>query len=178
MRVKIKRNIKEGPKELTPFKLSNTQDKIAKQIEEFYAKKKRYSGIEEIGEWKGYELRKIVGKFDNTHRWFLYDDGEPKLFVKFSGYGDPQSSEYGLQINNIRKTKGAEGEFKASDFYKFLMEQEDINPNGILYSDSQQTPGGKEIWDRLRADSLRADSKIDFKDLGNVYRAKFKAEES
>ena len=54
------------------------------------------------------------------------------------------------------------------------MEQEDINPNGILYSDSQQTPGGKEIWDRLRADSLRADSKIDFKDLGNVYRAKFK----
>ena len=162
MRIKIKRNIKEGPKELTPFKLSNTQDKIATQIEEFYAKKKRYSGIEEIGEWNGYELRKIVGKFDKTHRWFLYDDGEPKLFIKFSDYGDPQ----GLQINNIRKTEGG---FNASDFYKFLMEQEDINPNGILYSDSQQTPGGKEIWDRLRADS-----KIEVEDLGKVLRAKFK----
>ena len=162
MRVKIKRNIKEGPKEITPFKLSNTQDKIAKQIEEFYAKKKRYSGIEEIGEWKGYELRKIVGKFDKTHRWFLYDDGEPKLFIKFSDYGDPQ----GLQINNIRKTEGG---FNASDFYKFLMEQTDINPNGILYSDSQQTPAGASIWIHLDKDP-----DIEVKDLGNVLRAKFK----
>ena len=162
MRIKIKRNIKEGPKELTPFKLSNTQDKIATQIEEFYAKKKRYSGIEEIGEWKGYELRKIVGKFDNTHRWFLYDDGEPKLFIKFSDYGDPQ----GLQINNIRKTEGG---FNASDFYRFLMGQQDINPNGILYSDSQQTPGGKSIWSQLDADP-----DIEVKDLGKVLRAKFK----
>ena len=162
MRIKIKRNIKEGPKELTPFKLSNTQDKIATQIEEFYAKKKRYSGIEEIGEWKGYELRKIVGKFDKTHRWFLYDDGVPKLFIKFSDYGDPQ----GLQINNIRKTEGG---FNASDFYKFLMEQQDINPNGILYSDSQQTPGGKSIWSQLDADP-----DIEVEDLGKVLRAKFK----
>tara|TARA_R110000744_G_scaffold38039_1_gene87087 strand:- start:87 stop:581 length:495 start_codon:yes stop_codon:yes gene_type:complete len=164
MRIKIKRNIKEGPKEITPFKLSNTQDKIATQIEEFYAKKKRYSGIEEIGEWNGYELRKIVGKFDKTHRWFLYDDGVPKLFVQFSDYGDPQ----GLQINNIRKTEGG---FNASDFYKFLMEQQDINPNGILYSDSQQTPGGKSIWSQLDADP-----DIEVKDLGKVLRAKFKVE--
>jgi hypothetical protein len=169
MRVKIKRSIKEGPKEITPFELSNTQDKIAKQIEQFYAKKKRYSGIEEIDEWNGYELRKIVGKFDNTHRWFLYDDGEPKLFVKFSGYGDPQSPDYGLQINNIRKTEGG---FHASDFYKFLMKQP-INPNGILYSDSQQTPSGKAIWDRLSSDP-----DVEVEDLGNVLRAKFKAEES
>ena len=153
MRIKIKRNIKEGPKELTPFKLSNTQDKIAKQIEEFYAKKKRYSGIEEISEWNGYELRKIVGKYDKTHRWFLYDDGEPKLFIQFSDY-------------NIRKTEGG---FHASDFYKFLMEQEDINPNGILYSDSQQTPGGKSIWSKLNADS-----DVEVEDLGKVLRAKFK----
>tara|TARA_R110000737_G_C14386719_1_gene451537 strand:+ start:102 stop:596 length:495 start_codon:yes stop_codon:yes gene_type:complete len=164
MRIKIKRNIKEGPKEITPFKLSNTQDKIATQIEEFYAKKKRYSGIEEIGEWNGYELRKIVGKFDKTHRWFLYDDGVPKLFVQFSDYGDPQ----GLQINNIRKTEGG---FNASDFYKFLMEQQDINPNGILYSDSQQTPGGKSIWSQLDADP-----DIEVEDLGKVLRAKFKVE--
>ena len=166
MRVKIKRRIKEGPKEITPFELSNTQDKIAKQIEEFYAKKKRYSGIEEIDEWNGYELRKIVGKYDNTYRWFLYDNGEPKLFVKFSGYGDPQ----GLQINNIRKTEGG---FYASDFYKFLMEQEDINPNGILYSDSQQTPAGKAIWDKLATDP-----DVEVEDLGRVLRAKFKAEKS
>ena len=164
MRIKIKRNIKEGPKEITPFKLSNTQDKIATQIEEFYAKKKRYSGIEEIGEWNGYELRKIVGKFDKTHRWFLYDDGVPKLFVQFSDYGDPQ----GLQINNIRKTEGG---FNASDFYKFLMGQQDINPNGILYSDSQQTPGGKSIWSQLDADP-----DIEVEDLGKVLRAKFKVE--
>ena len=164
MRIKIKRNIKEGPKEITPFKLSNTQDKIATQIEEFYAKKKRYSGIEEIGEWNGYELRKIVGKFDKTHRWFLYDDGVPKLFVQFSDYGDPQ----GLQINNIRKTEGG---FNASDFYKFLMDQQDINPNGILYSDSQQTPGGKSIWSQLDADP-----DIEVEDLGKVLRAKFKVE--
>ncbi len=161
MRVKIKRNIKEGPKELTPFKLSNTQDKIAKQIEEFYAKKKRYSGIEEIDEWNGYELRKIVGKFDNIYRWFLYDNGEPKLFVKFSDYGDSQ----GLQINNIRKTEGG---FHASDFYKFLMNQP-INPSGVLYSDSQQTPGGKAIWSKLNTDS-----DIEVEDLGKVLRAKFK----
>ena len=164
MRIKIKRNIKEGPKEITPFKLSNTQDKIATQIEEFYAKKKRYSGIEEIGEWNGYELRKVLGKFDKTHRWFLYKDGEPKLFVQFSDYGDPQ----GLQINNIRKTEGG---FNASDFYKFLMGQQDINPNGILYSDSQQTPGGKSIWSQLDADP-----DIEVEDLGKVLRAKFKVE--
>ena len=169
MRVKIKRSIKEGPKEITPFELSNTQDKNAKKTEEFYAKKKRYSGIEEIDEWNGYELRKIVGKFDNTYRWFAYDNTEPKLFVKFSGYGDPQSPDYGLQINNIRKTEGG---FHASDFYKFLMNQP-INPNGILYSDSQQTPAGKAIWDRLSSDP-----DVEVEDLGKVLRAKFKAEES
>ena len=83
MRVKIKRSIKEGPKEITPFELSNTQDKIAKQIEQFYAKKKRYSGIEEIDEWNGYELRKIVGKFDNTYRWFAYDNTSQNFLLSF-----------------------------------------------------------------------------------------------
>ena len=64
--------------------------------------------------------------------YFLLDGETPIFFIATEPHKD------GVITGNVRK---AGGNFRATDFYKYL-----IDKHGAIYSDTIQSPGGQKIW--------------------------------
>jgi len=93
----------------------------------------------DIGPWSGPgEVVTFEDPSGETTFYFVVDAGRPTFYIAATPHED------GVAVGNVRKSGGG---FRVTDFYKWLIER-----HGVLYSDTQQTPMGKKIWDRLSAE--------------------------
>jgi len=105
------------------------------------------------GAWEGYQLVLFNDPTGRDTFYFLLD-GETPIF-----YIGTQPHKDGVITGNVRKSGG--GDFKATDFYKWLIDQ-----HGAIYSDTMQSPDGKKIWKWLKADK-----EVNVEDVGDREKA-------
>jgi len=120
--------------------ITDDQLEIQKSLDYFY---KEHAPSMGSGQAVGQEFGYNIVRFDiggGELFYFLVDDEDtPKAYVALNPLED------GMQIGNVRKTKGG---FRITDLYKWI-----IDKHGVLYSDTKQTGAGRKIWTRLNADN-------------------------
>ena len=107
----------------------------------------------EGGKWKGYQVVLFNDATGRDTFYFLLDGETPIFYIATQPHKD------GVITGNVRKSGGED--FKATDFYKELIER-----HGVIYSDNMQSPGGQKIWKWLRADE-----KVNVEEDGDRLRA-------
>jgi len=117
--------------------IATTQEEVEQSLEYFYREHGPKMGKrKELGEWKGHKM--VSFELPEGDLFFFVVDSEdkPKAYIAIAPFRESYA------VGNVRKTKG--GGFYATDLYNWLIEK-----FGTLYSDKQQTEGGKGIWDRF-----------------------------
>jgi hypothetical protein len=117
--------------------ITNDQSEIQKSLNYFYKEHAPSKGQDQkIGQEFGYDIIRFdIGGGELFY--FLVDSEDvPKAYIALHPLED------GMQVGNVRKTKGA---FRITELYKWLIKQ-----HGILYSDTKQTSAGQKIWANLK----------------------------
>jgi hypothetical protein len=93
---------------------------------------------QEIGAWKGNPVITFTDPTGRDTFYFVLENEWPVFYIATEPHKE------GIITGNVRKSGG---NFRATDFYKWLVEQ-----YGVVYSDTFQSPGGQKIWARLGED--------------------------
>ena len=123
----------DGEEYIAPSEAEHEKDPATGMLR--FQKKNRKN----IGPWeKGGEVVTFEDPGGTDTFYFVIEGGRPVFYLATAPHKD------GVSTGNVRKSGGA---FRATDFYKWLLDQQ-----GVIYSDTQQTPDGKKIWKWLKAD--------------------------
>ena len=90
------------------------------------------------GNWNNHQVVLFNDPTGRDTFYFLLDGESPVFYIATEPHID------GVITGNVRKSGG---NFRVTDFYKWLIDQ-----NNVVYSDTMQSPGGQKIWARLDQD--------------------------